>query len=257
MSAVVACRNVWKSYHLRRPMGVKALMVGRKAAAETRFSREWALKDVSFTVARGQAFGVLGHNGSGKTTLLSVLLGTVGVDRGRVDLRGRVASLLELGAGFHPDLTGRENALLLGSILGMRLAEIRRRFDAILEFSELDGAIDNPLRIYSAGMIVRLGFSIIIHSPADIFLIDEVLGVGDARFQDKCRRHLLDFKKRNGTLIIVSHNMKELAEVCDEAICLDLGHVIDQGPVGGVIDRHVARMTAPEKGEPKGRAAAA
>jgi ABC-type polysaccharide/polyol phosphate transport system ATPase subunit len=242
--SVVACENVWKSYHLHRPMGVKALMVGRKAAEETRFSREWALNDVSFRVARGQAFGVLGHNGSGKTTLLSILLGTVGVDRGRVEVQGRVASLLELGAGFHTDLTGRENAMLLGSILGMRLEEIRRRFDAILEFSELGAAIDNPLRTYSAGMMVRLGFSVIIHSPADVFLIDEVLAVGDRRFQDKCRDYLREFKKRNGTLVIVSHNLGELAGICDEGICLEMGKVVDQGEIGGVISRYTARVSA-------------
>lgn len=244
MTAVVACENVWKSYHVRRPMSLKTLMVGRKAPEETRFSREWALNDVSFSVARGQAFGVVGHNGGGKTTLLSVLLGSVGVDRGRVDIRGRVASLLELGAGFHADLTGRENAILLGSILGMRLREIRSRFDAILEFSELGGAIDNPLRTYSAGMMVRLGFSVIIHSPADIFLIDEVLAVGDARFQEKCRQYLREFKRRNGTLVIVSHNFPELLGICDDAMCLELGRVADSGPVDGVISRYAARASA-------------
>jgi lipopolysaccharide transport system ATP-binding protein len=240
MSAAVTCENVWKSYHLRRPLGVKALMVGRKAPGETRFLREWALHDVSFSVARGQAFGIVGHNGSGKTTLLSVLLGTVGIDRGRAEVRGRVASLLELGAGFHTDLTGRENAMLLGSILGMRLEEIRSRFEAIVEFSELGAAIDNPLRTYSAGMVVRLGFSMIIHSPAEIFLIDEVLAVGDARFQEKCRQHLKEFKQRNGTLVIVSHNFPDLIGICDEAMCLELGRVADRGPVEGVISRYVA-----------------
>lgn len=244
MTAVVACENVWKSYHVRRPLSLKTLMVGRKSPEETRFLREWALNDVSFSVARGQAFGVVGHNGSGKTTLLSVLLGTVGVDRGRVDVRGRVASLLELGAGFHADLTGRENAILLGSILGMRLREIRSRFDAILEFSELGGAIDNPLRTYSAGMMVRLGFSVIIHSPAEIFLIDEVLAVGDTRFQEKCRGFLKEFKRRNGTLVIVSHSMEELAGICDEAVCLEVGRVVDAGPVGDVVSRYSVRAHA-------------
>jgi ABC-type polysaccharide/polyol phosphate transport system ATPase subunit len=240
MTPVVACENLWKSYHLRRPLGLKTLMVGRKAPAETRFSREWALNGVSFKVARGQALGIVGHNGSGKTTLLSLLLGTIATDRGRVEVRGRVASLLELGAGFHSDLTGRENAMLLGSILGMRLAEIRSRFDAIVEFSELGSAIDNPLRTFSAGMTVRLGFSVIIHSPADVFLIDEVLAVGDARFQEKCRSYLREFKRRNGTLIVVSHSMRELAGICDEGICLELGRVVDAGPIEGVISRYTA-----------------
>jgi ABC-type polysaccharide/polyol phosphate transport system ATPase subunit len=156
-----------------------------------------------------------------------------------------VASLLELGAGFHGDLTGSENVALYGSILGMTLREIRERLAAIIEFSELEGAIESPLRTYSAGMIVRLGFSVIMHSPADIFLIDEVLAVGDARFQDKCRDHLRAFKKRNGTLIIVSHNMRELAEVCDTGMCLDLGHVADAGPIDSVISNYTDRMAAP------------
>lgn len=244
MTPAIVCERLWKSYHLRRPVGIKNLILGRGAPAETRFTREWALSDVTFSVARGQAFGILGHNGSGKTTLLSVLLGTIPIDRGRLGVHGRVAPLLELGAGFHPDLTGRENAVLLGSILGMGLAEIRARFDAILEFSELDSAIDSPLRTYSAGMIVRLGFSVIVHSPADVFLIDEVLAVGDARFQEKCRHYLTEFRKRNGTLIIVSHNMRELAGICDEGICLDLGRVVDTGSIDSVISGYTARASA-------------
>jgi lipopolysaccharide transport system ATP-binding protein len=246
MTDAVICQGLWKSYRPRRAVGLKSFMVGpRQKSSETRFARQWALSDVSFSVARGQAFGVVGHNGSGKTTLLSVLLGTLSAERGKVDTLGRVASLLELGAGFHGELTGRENIVLYGSILGMTLAEIRERFNAIVEFSELESAIDSPLRTYSAGMIVRLGFSIIIHTPADIFLIDEVLAVGDARFQDKCRHHLREFKKRNGTLVIVSHNMRELAEVCDEGICLDLGHVVDEGPIDHVIAGYSARAAMP------------
>lgn len=249
MTQSVVCEGLWKSYNRRRPIGVKHFMVGLGETHDTRFARQWALNDVSFSVSKGQAFGVVGHNGSGKTTLLSALLGTVPVDRGRMEIHGRVASLLELGAGFHSDLTGRENAILLGSILGMRLAEIRDRFDAILDFSELESAIDNPLRTYSAGMSVRLGFSVIVHSPADIFLIDEVLAVGDARFQEKCLHHLKDFKKRNGTLIIVSHNMKELAGICDEGICLDLGYVVDAGPIDRVIAQYMARTSAAGAGK--------
>jgi len=246
MSDAVICRDLWKSYRPRRPIGLKSFVVGPRSAAEgDRFVRQWALAGVNFRVAKGQAFGVVGHNGSGKTTLLSVLLGTIRKERGEVDVRGRVASLLELGAGFHGELTGRENVALYGSILGMTLREIRERFDAIVEFSELDRAIDSPLRTYSAGMIVRLGFSIIMHSPADVFLIDEVLAVGDARFQDKCRHHLREFKKRNGTLVIVSHNMAELSEICDEGICLELGEVVEEGPIERVIAGYRARSATP------------
>ena len=243
MTHAVSCEGIWKSYQRHRAIGLKSLLVGAETPrGDTRFAREWALSEVSLRVPRGQAYGVIGPNGSGKTTLLSILLGTVLADRGRLSLDGRVGSLLELGAGFHGDLSGRENVFLYGSILGMRVAEIRRRFDAIAEFSELDSAIEQPLRTYSAGMKARLGFSVIIRSQADILLIDEVLAVGDTRFQAKCRLALREFRARGGTLIIVSHDMKELAEVCDEGLCLDLGRVVDAGPIAGVIARYVERM---------------
>ena len=164
MTHAVMCEDLWKTYQLHRPLGVKTLLLGADTPRDTRFAREWALADVGFLVPCGRSFGVIGANGSGKTTLLSILLGTVQEDRGRVGLNGNVASLLELGAGFHGDLTGRENVFLYGSILGMRLAEIRRRFEDIAGYSELEGAMDQPLRTYSAGMIARLGFSTIIHS---------------------------------------------------------------------------------------------
>lgn len=251
MTHAIMCEGLWKTYQRHRPVGVKTLLLGAAPPADTRFAREWALAEVGFEVPRGRSFGVIGANGSGKTTLLSILLGTVQEDRGRVGLDGRVAALLELGAGFHGDLTGHENVVLYGSILGMRLAEIRRRFELIVEFSELESAIEQPLRTYSAGMITRLGFSTIIHSAADILLIDEVLAVGDARFQAKCHQALREFRARGGTLVIVSHNMKEVTEVCDEGICLDLGRVVDAGPMAAVAARYQERMAAatPAKGE--------
>jgi len=248
MSHAVMCEGLWKTYQRHRPVGVKSLLLGAGPPTDTRFAREWALAEVGFQVPRGRSFGVIGANGSGKTTLLSILLGTVQEDRGRVGLNGYVASLLELGAGFHGDLTGRENVVLYGSILGMRLAEIRRRFESIAGFSELEGAIDQPLRTYSAGMIARLGFSTIIHAAADILLIDEVLAVGDARFQVKCHQALREFRARGGTLVIVSHNMKEVSDVCDEGICLDLGRVVDAGPMPGVAARYQERMAVTHPG---------
>jgi lipopolysaccharide transport system ATP-binding protein len=242
MTHAVVCEDLWKSYQRHRAIGVKSLLLGAEAPTDTRFAREWALAGVGFQVPRGRSLGVIGPNGSGKTTLLSILLGTGEQDRDSRRIAGPVASLLELGAGFHPDLSGRENVFLYGSIIGIRLAEIRRRFEAIAGFSELDGALDAQVRTYSAGMIARLGFSIIINSPADILLIDEVLAVGDARFQAKCRGALREFRARGGTLIIVSHDMKELPEVCDEGLCLDLGRVVDTGPMAGVIARYLERM---------------
>ena len=254
MTHAVMCEDLWKTYQRHRAIGVKSLLLGADTPKETRFAREWALSKVGFEVPRGGSFGVVGPNGSGKTTLLSILLGTVQEDRGSVSLNGRVASLLELGAGFHGDLTGRENVFLYGSILGMRLAEVRQRFDRIAEFSELEGAIETPLRTYSAGMVARLGFAIIISSPADILLIDEVLAVGDARFQAKCHQALREFRARQGTLVIVSHNMKELTAVCDEGICLELGQVVDAGPIDGVAARYRQRAAAAGPGGPPGGA---
>ena len=240
MTHAVVCRDLWKSYRVRRPVGLRGMLFGG-VPRDTRFARHWALSGVNFIVTRGQALGVIGPNGSGKTTLLAILLGAVQADRGRASLNGRAASLLELGAGFQGHLTGRENVYLYGSVLGMTLAEIRSRFDRIAEFSEMEASLDRPLRKYSAGMIARLRFSVIIHSPADILLIDEVLTVGDARFQRKCVGALREFKERGGTLILVSHGMDEIAEVCDDAICLDFGSIVDAGPARDVAARYQDR----------------
>jgi ABC-type polysaccharide/polyol phosphate transport system ATPase subunit len=242
MTHAVVCQDLWKSYRIRRPVALRGMLFGG-VPRDTRFARHWALSGVNFIVSRGQALGVIGPNGSGKTTLLSILLGAVQADRGRVSLDGRVASLLELGAGFQGHLTGRENIYLYGSILGMTLRETRERFDRIAEFSEMEGSLDRPLRKYSAGMIARLRFSIIIHSPADILLIDEVLTVGDARFQRKCLDALRKFKERGGTLILVSHDMDEIAGICDDVVCLDFGSVVDAGPAREVAARYQDRTT--------------
>lgn len=224
------------------------------APRDTRFARRWALASVNLGVSRGRALGVIGPHGSGKSTLLSILLGSVQADRGRVSLQGRVGSLLELGAGFQGHLTGRENIFLYGAILGMPLREIHDRFDRIARFSEMEGSLDRPLRRYSAGMIARLRFSVIIHSPADILLIDEVLTVGDARFQRKCLDALREFKDRGGTLILVSHDMDEVAGICDEAICLDFGSVVDAGPAPDVAARYRERMAGHGRSDPAVRA---
>jgi ABC-type polysaccharide/polyol phosphate transport system ATPase subunit len=221
------CSGLWKSFRGR---------------PEMRHAPRWALRGIDLTVPRGRALGVIGPGGSGKTTLLSVLLGAVPADRGEVGIDGRPASLLELGAGFQGHLTGRENVFLYGAVIGMSIAEVRSRLDAIAEFAEMQGSLDRPLRKYSAGMIARLRFSIIIHSPADVLLVDEVLSVGDARFQQKCRDALRHFKARGGTLLLVSHDMEEIEALCDEAICLDYGRVVDSGPARRVVARYRERI---------------
>jgi ABC-type polysaccharide/polyol phosphate transport system ATPase subunit len=242
MTHAVACDDLWKSYRGRRSTGVHGLTLGG-APRDTRFARQWALSGVNCSVTKGRALGVIGPHGSGKTTLLSLLLGAVPPDRGRATVNGRVATLLELGAGFQGHLTGRENIFLYGSMLGMPLRDIHARYARIAEFSEMEGSLGRPLRRYSAGMIARLRFSVIIHSPADVLLIDEVLTVGDARFQRKCLDALREYKQRGGTVVLVSHDMDEVAAVCDDAICLDFGSIVDAGPATEVASRYRDRMS--------------
>jgi ABC-2 type transport system ATP-binding protein len=234
VTPIIRCERVSKSYSKGGALGVKELLVGRHRRVG-RFNREWAIRDVSFDVAAGEAFGIVGLNGSGKSTLLALVLGALRADSGRISVAGRVASLLELGSGFHPELTGRQNVFLYGSILGMRIREIRARFDDIVEFSELGNAIDNPLRTYSNGMVTRLGFSVIIHAEADVLLIDEVLAVGDLEFQEKCREFLREYKRRGCTLVVVSHDLRSLQSICQNGLFLNEGRVVKAGAIGEVI----------------------
>lgn len=239
---MIECKGVWKRYR-KSAQGIKSLLVGKKSDVESRYARGWALQDINFSVAQGEAFGIVGHNGTGKSTLLSLILNTIKPDEGKLNINGRVAGLLELGAGFHQELTGSENIFLYGSILGMRLKEIHQQFDKIVEFSELGSAIDNPIRTYSNGMVTRLGFSTIIHTPAEILLIDEVLAVGDSQFQTKCKEYLRTFKKQGGTMVLVSHDMEALTEMCDSGICLDMGKIVKQGEISDVIKHHQVLMS--------------
>jgi lipopolysaccharide transport system ATP-binding protein len=229
----VECSVVWKRY--RPPaLGIKELLVGGRKRIESKYARSWALQDISFQVEKGTALGVVGHNG----TLLSLLLNTMAPDQGVIKTVGRTASLLELGAGFHPELTGRENMFLYGSILGMTLADIKRKVDSIIDFSELGEAIESPIRTYSNGMIARLGYAVMAHATADVLLIDEVLAVGDERFQNKCMNHLRDFKAQGGTLIIVSHDLPALETMCESGILLSAGKLCYQGKIEQVISQY-------------------
>lgn len=233
----VECSGVWKRY--RPPaLGIKELLVGGRKRIESKYARSWALQDVSFQVEKGTALGVVGHNGTGKSTLLSLLLNTMVPDKGVIRTVGRMASLLELGAGFHPELTGRENMHLYGSILGMALADIKRQMDSIIDFSELGDAIESPIRTYSNGMIARLGYAVMAHATADVLLIDEVLAVGDERFQSKCINHLRGFKAQGGTLIIVSHDLPALETMCEHGILLSGGKLCYQGKIEQVISQY-------------------
>ncbi|WP_406695925.1 ABC transporter ATP-binding protein [Singulisphaera sp. Ch08] len=189
----------------------------------------WSLKDVSFRVGRGEAIGVIGRNGAGKSTLLKILSQITAPTTGSIKLFGRVGSLLEVGTGFHPELTGRENVYLNGAIIGMSRSEISRKFDQIVEFAEVDRFIDTPVKRYSSGMYVRLAFAVAAHMEPEILLIDEVLSVGDLAFQRKCMEHVKRLQKRDVTLLFVSHNMFSIKAICDRSIYLSEGKVVFDG----------------------------
>lgn len=197
-----------------------------------------ALRDVSFEVARGQTLGIVGRNGSGKTTILRLIGGVMAPTDGRVWVRGRVSPLLELGAGFHPDLTGRENVFLNAVILGMTNRQARARLDQIVEFAELHDFMDMPVKRYSSGMYLRLAFAIAVHSDPDILLVDDALAVGDAPFQDKCFARLLDFQRRGVTIVLVSHVADVLRHFCHTLILLDGGRLVTGGHADRVLEEY-------------------
>lgn len=208
----------------------------------------WALEDVSFDVAAGRSLGLVGANGAGKSTLLRVLARITEPTRGRVEIRGRVASLLDLGAGFHSELTGRENVFLNGTILGMRRHEIAAKLESIVEFAELSARIDAPVKTYSSGMQLRLAFAIAAHLDSDVLLVDEVLAVGDARFQRRCLARMSEVLRDGRTVVLVSHSLELVRRVCDDAVWLDRGRVRSDGNAARVIDAYLAEALGPETG---------
>lgn len=200
----------------------------------------WALRDVSFEVKRGEVVGIIGRNGAGKSTLLKVLSRITEPTSGRAEIRGRVGSLLEVGTGFHPELTGRENIYLNGAILGMRRTEIERKFDEIVAFSEVDRFLDTPVKRYSSGMYVRLAFAVAAHLEPEILLVDEVLAVGDSSFQRKCLNKMQDVGQQGRTVFFVSHNMPAVTRLCERAILLDEGRVLHDGPSHQVVGAYLS-----------------
>jgi len=234
MTAIEA-QHLGKCYR-RQGVGAPTLLGtlaqwGRRRATE----KFWALRDVSFAIAAGQTVGVVGPNGSGKSSLLGLVAGTITPSEGTVQATGRISSLLELGAGFHPDLSGRENVFLNAAILGIPRADVRRRFDAIVDFAGLREFIDMPVKHYSSGMYVRLAFAVAVEMDPDILLIDEVLAVGDMAFQMKCLDRLRDFQQRGKTILFVSHALDMVEEFCDEVFLIHDGRLIRRGPPGEVI----------------------
>ena len=194
-----------------------------------KYEEKWVLNGISFKIKKGEAVGLIGHNGCGKSTTLKLLTKIIYPDSGKIIMRGRVSSLLELGAGFHPDMSGRENIYINASVFGLTHSEIEKKIDDIIEFSELGKYIDNPVRTYSSGMYMRLAFSVAINVNADILLIDEILAVGDINFQEKCFNKLMDIKKEGVTIVLVSHSMAQIESICDRSIWIQDGLKMEEG----------------------------
>jgi lipopolysaccharide transport system ATP-binding protein len=222
-----------------------AKKTGAAGAARAPSGEFWALQDVSFDIHPGEVVGLIGRNGAGKSTLLKILSEITEPTAGEIRLRGRTASLLEVGTGFHPELSGRENIFLNGAILGMRRAEIVRKFDEIVAFAEVDSFLDTPVKRYSSGMYVRLAFAIAAHLEPEILIVDEVLAVGDHAFQQKCLGKMQDVARQEGrTVLFVSHNMAAVARLCQRAIQLEAGRIVAMGAADEVVRAYLARATA-------------
>jgi lipopolysaccharide transport system ATP-binding protein len=240
--AVIKCTAVHKNFPMYHQFsgGIKNFLLHFPTAVKSIRKRSFTvLKDISFEVSVGETIGIIGKNGAGKSTILGLLAGVLKPSSGQVTVAGRIAPLLELGAGFHPELSGRENILLNGILLGMLKREVEEKRDAIIEFSELEEFIDQPIRTYSSGMLARLGFSVAVHCDPDILLIDEVLAVGDQDFQKKCIEKMRVFKQEQKTIVFVSHNVEEIRQVCDRVIWIDQGIVYREGRVDQVINEYI------------------
>ncbi len=239
----IEVRQLGKKFRLRHARGqsLKATVIERVLRREIR-EDFWALQEIDFDVTQGETLGIIGPNGSGKTTLLSLLALTMVPTVGSLEVRGRVSSLLELGAGFHPDLTGRENIYLNASIMGIPRSVVEGKFDQIVDFSGLGHFIETPIKFYSSGMIVRLGFSVAVEADPDILLIDEVLSVGDAAFQKKSGQRIREFKEVGKTIVVVSHDMNLIRNFCRRVIHLEDGKIVNRGPTEKVIDDYIERV---------------
>ncbi len=239
--AAIEFEHVGKGYHLgayRRSLREALGGMLRPRAAANPTDLFWALDDVSFQVLPGEVLGIIGHNGAGKSTILKLLSEVTYPTRGRIHTRGRMAALIELGAGFHPDLSGRDNIFLNGSILGLKRREIAAQFDEIVAFAELEKFIDTPVKRYSSGMYVRLAFAVAAHVKADILVVDEVLSVGDAAFQQKSLDKMLEMRDRGTTIVFVSHNLWSVATFCQRVLLLDSGHIVADGLPGLIIQQY-------------------
>lgn len=263
-NVAIRCEGLSKQYRIgsstERYKALRDVLTDAAAAPFRRFRRNnsqsndgqtaidnsliWALDDVSFEIEAGEVVGIIGRNGAGKSTLLKILSRITKPTRGRARVYGRVGSLLEVGTGFHPELTGRENIFLNGAILGMRKSEIARKFDEIVAFSEVERFIDTPVKRYSSGMYMRLAFGVAAHMETEVLLVDEVLAIGDAQFQKKCFERMSEIGRYGRTILFVSHNMSAVRTICEQALVIDSGKVVAQGEVNHTIDHYLAQFSS-------------
>ena len=242
MENAVVVNNLWKKYKIGQPKKLGdalPLFLFRQKLKEF-----WAIKNINLTIKKGERLGIIGPNGSGKSTLLKIISGVTTPSLGNFTVTGKVAALLEVGTGFHPDFTGRENIYLYGTVLGMKLNEIKQRFDEIVRFSGIRKFLDTPVKYYSSGMYVRLGFSVAVHLDWDILLVDEVLAVGDADFQKKCLSKIKQSLDSQKSLILVSHNSEFIKSLCTKTVLLDKGRIEKQGKTESVINYYNAKYHA-------------
>lgn len=247
MEPVIEAKDLWKRFKiphekretiLEKVTGLLQILSGKGFS----FEEFWALKAVNFSIHQGESLGVIGENGSGKSTLLKIIANILRPDRGFINVSGKIAPILELGVGFHPELTIQENSLVYGSILGLRNREIRKRMNAILKFSSLERFRDAKLKNLSSGMQMRLGFSVAIETNPNIFLIDEALAVGDMKFQQKCINKFKDFKSQRKTIVLVSHDMNLIKQFCEKSLLLSKGEVVSFGNTEKVINIYLNRV---------------
>jgi lipopolysaccharide transport system ATP-binding protein len=255
---VIVAENISKKYiidHQRKAGGPSSLrdivtetfdkVLSRKGKKENFAEKEefWALKDVNFSIDQGDRIGIVGHNGAGKSTLLKILSRITEPTSGQIKIEGRIASLLEVGTGFHPELTGRENIFLNGAILGMSKGEIKQSFDAIVDFAGVEKFLDTPVKRYSSGMYVRLGFAIAAHLNPEILIVDEVLAVGDTEFQKKCLGKMRDVSESGRTLLFVSHNLTAIQALCNKSFYFEKGRLIDQGDTTHIVTNYLSKVS--------------
>ncbi|MBS0854782.1 MULTISPECIES: ABC transporter ATP-binding protein [unclassified Tatumella] len=246
MKTAIEFKNVSKSYPLYHHIGsgVKDLIFHPRRALSLLKGRQYkAIENISFKVEKGQAVALIGRNGAGKSTSLGLVAGVIKPTSGSVITHGRIASMLELGGGFHPELTGRENIILNATLLGLRKKQVLEKLEEIIAFSELGSFIDEPIRVYSSGMLAKLGFSVISQVEPDILIIDEVLAVGDVAFQKKCIATINEFKKRGITILFVSHSMEDVEKICDQVIWIENHNLKAAGKAGQIIPQYLEMMS--------------